>query len=219
MCIRRRTNPVLPGILGDGAFAPDSSRHRSEVAQPRRAVDGTNNEFGIENISIVRLAQVLQRDSHQQLYFYDPGVGTLPEPTRLGKWLSKVAGLAFGQGGIARVRASIRATVHTGEPHTAGEAPLLDIDLSILGADEATFDEYDRATRREYDFVPEERYREGRMAVLTSFLRREHLFHTAIFRPLLEARARANLVRTVARLQETQEVTEGCTGASEHYRT
>src|SRR5262249_11558385 len=63
--------------------------------------DGTNNQFGTENTSIVRLIQVLDRDPERQLVFYDPGVGTLPEPgyvSALGKWLSKVVGLAFGAG-------------------------------------------------------------------------------------------------------------------------
>jgi uncharacterized protein (DUF2235 family) len=71
---------------------------------PRNLViccDGTNNEFGRENTSVVRLVQALDLDPSRQLLFYDPGVGTLPEPqfwTRLGKWLSKAAGLAFGLG-------------------------------------------------------------------------------------------------------------------------
>lgn len=65
------------------------------------ACDGTNNEFGPENTNVVRLIQTLDRAVDRQLIFYDPGVGTLPEPgfvTRVGKWLSKVKGLAFGSG-------------------------------------------------------------------------------------------------------------------------
>jgi uncharacterized protein (DUF2235 family) len=68
--------------------------------------DGTNNQFGPENTNVVRLIQVLDRDtSRQQLYYY-PGVGTLPEPnafTRLQKWISKVYGLAFGSGLLRKV--------------------------------------------------------------------------------------------------------------------
>jgi uncharacterized protein (DUF2235 family) len=63
--------------------------------------DGTNNEFGRENTNVVRLAQVLDRDPSRQRLYYDPGVGTLPEPSTwsaTGKWLSKVLGLAFGGG-------------------------------------------------------------------------------------------------------------------------
>jgi uncharacterized protein (DUF2235 family) len=63
--------------------------------------DGTSNQFGPENTSVVRQAQVLDRDSARQRLYYDPGVGTLPEPgifTRMGKWFSEVIGLAFGAG-------------------------------------------------------------------------------------------------------------------------
>jgi uncharacterized protein (DUF2235 family) len=73
--------------------------------------DGTNNQFGTENTSIVRLIQVLSRDPDHQLLFYDPGVGTLPEPgyvSALGKWFSKVAGLAFGAGLFDKVADAYR---------------------------------------------------------------------------------------------------------------
>lgn len=68
--------------------------------------DGTNNEFREENTNIVRLAQVLERDSPEQLVYYDPGVGTLPEPgafTSIAKTLSKWYGLAFGSGLTGKV--------------------------------------------------------------------------------------------------------------------
>jgi predicted metal-dependent HD superfamily phosphohydrolase len=101
----------------------------------------------------------------------------------------------------ARVRGLILATAHTSEPRTADEALLLDIDLSILGADEATFDEYDRSIRDEYGFVPETRYREARAEVLMSFLRRERIYHTSLYGERLESRARSNLQRALARLR------------------
>lgn len=63
--------------------------------------DGTSNEFGSANTNVVRLCQVLDRDPRRQSLYYDPGVGTLPEPgwaSALGKWFSKIRGLAFGAG-------------------------------------------------------------------------------------------------------------------------
>lgn len=63
--------------------------------------DGTNNEFGTINTNVVRIAQVLDRNPLKQLLYYDPGVGTMPEPGAFGtihKWWSKIAGLAFGAG-------------------------------------------------------------------------------------------------------------------------
>lgn len=63
--------------------------------------DGTNNQFGPENTSIVRLVQILERDPVTQRLYYDPGVGTLPEPgmaTAIGQKVSEWFGLAFGTG-------------------------------------------------------------------------------------------------------------------------
>jgi predicted metal-dependent HD superfamily phosphohydrolase len=99
-----------------------------------------------------------------------------------------------------RVRELIMATAHTAEPQTGDKALMCDIDLSILAAEEAAFDEYDRAIRAEYEFVPEARYRETRAEILGAFLRRERLFQTALYREHREVRARANLERAVARL-------------------
>jgi uncharacterized protein (DUF2235 family) len=63
--------------------------------------DGTNNEFGHENTNVVRLIQSLAPDSPNQIVFYDPGVGTLPEPgvfSKVGKTVSNWLSLAFGVG-------------------------------------------------------------------------------------------------------------------------
>ncbi len=63
--------------------------------------DGTNNQFGDENTNVVRLIQCLDRTPGLQRLYYDPGVGTLPEPGRMmgiSKWLSKTVQLAFGVG-------------------------------------------------------------------------------------------------------------------------
>ena len=63
--------------------------------------DGTNNQFGAENTNVVRVIQALVRDPSRQRLYYDPGVGTLPEPaawTAIGKKVSTYIGLAFGAG-------------------------------------------------------------------------------------------------------------------------
>jgi predicted metal-dependent HD superfamily phosphohydrolase len=101
----------------------------------------------------------------------------------------------------ARVRAMILATAHSCEPQTADEALLLDVDLSILGADEATFDEYDRSIRAEYEWVPEDSYRKARAKVLESFANRERLYQTALYRRRCEPSARMNIERALARLR------------------
>jgi uncharacterized protein (DUF2235 family) len=68
--------------------------------------DGTSNEFGQVNTNVVRLVQVLEQDPRTQLVYYDPGVGTLPEPgliSGIGQRVSKVLGLAFGVGLLRNV--------------------------------------------------------------------------------------------------------------------
>ncbi|KAK0670317.1 hypothetical protein QBC41DRAFT_221985, partial [Cercophora samala] len=82
----------------------------------------------------------------------------------------------------------------------ADAALFLDMDLSILGADEEVFDEYEMAVRKEYARVSDEAWREGRAAVLRKFLGREWIYHSGLFRGLLEEKARANLRRSVERL-------------------
>jgi predicted metal-dependent HD superfamily phosphohydrolase len=77
----------------------------------------------------------------------------------------------------------------------------LDMDLSILGASERRFDEYDAAIREEYSFVPVETYRQRRAEILKSFLERPRLYLTDDYHNRLDGRARANLQRAIDRLE------------------
>ncbi|KAK1829758.1 hypothetical protein QBC39DRAFT_123217 [Podospora conica] len=112
---------------------------------------------------------------------------------------------------IERVRVMILATAGHVVPTEAelgsgGEGAVrdaemfLDMDLSVLGAGEDEFDEYERGVRREYEWVDEEGWRKGRGEVLRSFLGRERIFFSELFRGLLEERARGNLKGAVERL-------------------
>lgn len=78
---------------------------------------------------------------------------------------------------------------------------LNDIDLSILGRQEQVFMHYDEAIRREFAWVEEEPYRQGRMKVLEAFLQRETLYHTSSFAQRFDAQARANLARALTQYQ------------------
>ena len=81
--------------------------------------DGTNNQFGPENTNVVRLVQVLDRDPAKQRLYYDPGVGTLPEPgafSAFRKRLSETAGLAFGAGLNWKVQEAYTYLMENWEP-------------------------------------------------------------------------------------------------------
>lgn len=101
----------------------------------------------------------------------------------------------------ARVQGMILATAHSEKPRTTDEALIMDIDLSILGADEPAFDAYDHNVRAEYEWVPEDIYRRERAAILQSFLDRERIYHTSLYRRRFESAARANLKRALDRLR------------------
>jgi predicted metal-dependent HD superfamily phosphohydrolase len=77
----------------------------------------------------------------------------------------------------------------------------LDMDLSILGAGEERFDDYDAAIREEYRFVPLDTYRERRAEILKSFLARPRLYLTDDYHHRLDGIARANLRRAIGRLE------------------
>jgi predicted metal-dependent HD superfamily phosphohydrolase len=83
---------------------------------------------------------------------------------------------------------------HQAEPDTDG-AVMVDVDLVILGQLWPRFEEYDRAIRREYDWVPAGLYAQKRSDVLRKFLQRNFIYRTRLFREKYEAQARSNLVR------------------------
>lgn len=79
-------------------------------------------------------------------------------------------------------------------------AHFLDMDLAILGADEARFDIYEDQIRREYAHVPDDAFRTGRAAVLRHFAEREVLYFSPWGVQRFEQAARANLARSLERL-------------------
>ncbi|HEY4241391.1 MAG TPA: hypothetical protein VGM88_16330 [Kofleriaceae bacterium] len=79
-------------------------------------------------------------------------------------------------------------------------AHFLDVDTSILGASPAAFDAYDAGVAFEYSVVPPAAYLAGRRAFLSNLLSRPRIFLSSHFHALLDAPARANLRRALARL-------------------
>jgi predicted metal-dependent HD superfamily phosphohydrolase len=89
---------------------------------------------------------------------------------------------------------------HSTNPQDYSGKILLDADLAILGSPRAVYEQYAQAIRREYEWVPEAKYRAGRVRILRSFLERPYLYHTNNFRNRLEILARANLLTEIAKL-------------------
>lgn len=102
---------------------------------------------------------------------------------------------------VLRVHDLVMATCHDSPPASADAKLLVDIDLAILGSPASRFEEYDRDVRLEYDWVPENLYRDKRAQVLESFLARPRIFNTAVAAGRFEAQARANLADAIMRLR------------------
>ncbi|MEO1573551.1 MAG: N-methyl-D-aspartate receptor NMDAR2C subunit [Pseudomonadota bacterium] len=108
-----------------------------------------------------------------------------------------------GDATINTVDSMIMATCHNAPAPDADHALLVDIDLSILGADEARYDAYEQEVRREYRWVPGSLFRRKRAALLAQFLARPRLYLTAELRDRFESQARANLARAIQSLGGT----------------
>ena len=135
------------------------------------------------------------------LWFHDAiyDVHAHDNEARSAEW-ARSAMLASGAQAEAaeRVHALVMATRHDAVPEGCDAELLIDIDLSILGAERERFDEYERQVHAEYAFVPDAVRLPRRRAILQRFLAREAIYATPRMHALLEARARANLARSIA---------------------
>lgn len=109
----------------------------------------------------------------------------------------------LGESGAITSRADavfrlILVTRHDAVPQDRDAALLVDVDLSILGADAMRYEEFERQVRREYRWVPGYLFRRKRREILSSFLQRDRIFYTVEFRHRLESRARENLRNAIA---------------------
>jgi predicted metal-dependent HD superfamily phosphohydrolase len=107
---------------------------------------------------------------------------------------------------IERVAKMIRATAGHAVPEGFDDdasrdcALFLDMDLAILGSTPDAFADYEAAVRREYGWVPEALWIEGRRKVLQAFLARAAIYASPPFRASHETAARENLTRSLERL-------------------
>ncbi len=112
-----------------------------------------------------------------------------------------LSGLGLPTSAIAEVVGLILSTDHRivlGRDATVQHRILHDADLAILGASAERYDRYAADIRKEYAWVPEERYRAGRRGVLQRFLdATTTIFLTERMHAEGEEAARRNLAREI----------------------
>jgi predicted metal-dependent HD superfamily phosphohydrolase len=112
-----------------------------------------------------------------------------------------LGGLSVAEPVLAQTERLILLTKrHQAEPDDVLGQVLLDADLAILGASATEYDRYAQAIRREYAWVADADYRQGRARVLEQFLGRPTVYCTPLMRQEAEAQARQNLQRERAGL-------------------
>ena len=89
----------------------------------------------------------------------------------------------------------------THKPEAGSDAALLvDVDLSILGREEARYAEYELQIRAEYAWVPEDIFKTKRAEILQHFLDRSRIYNTDHFFTRHETPARRYLSRAIQHL-------------------
>lgn len=81
---------------------------------------------------------------------------------------------------------------------------LLDMDLSILGAQWCEYERYVQAIRQEYVHVPIMDYRIGRITVLEKLLAHPQIYITEYYHERLEMQARDNIEREITLLRASE---------------
>jgi predicted metal-dependent HD superfamily phosphohydrolase len=154
-------------------------------------------------------SHLAQRLSEVQLalWFHDAIYDTRAQDNeeQSGRWAEQsLVAAGASSDTAAQVRELVLATKHDAVPEGKDAQLLVDVDLSILGASEVRFAEYERQVRQEYGWVAEDAFRRARAHVLTSLLSRTSIYSTAWFVARLEDQARKNLSRSLKELSSNQ---------------
>lgn len=107
----------------------------------------------------------------------------------------------LGEESMWLVTSLIMATKHAAPPATIDEKLIIDIDLSILGRPRREFLKYEEEVRKEYSTVQEERYKKGRIQILSRFLERPSIYYTDYFKAKYEKPAVENLRSSISNLK------------------
>jgi predicted metal-dependent HD superfamily phosphohydrolase len=176
----------------------------ARYSEPGRAYHTTQHlEECFEQFALASHLSTRAGEVQAAIWFHDAVYETRDprNEERSAAWAAAVLAAAGAPADVqGRVSELVLATRHDAEPRSADARLTVDIELAILGAPPARFDEYEVQARREYSWVPDPAFRQARAEILRRFLGRPSVYSTAFFRERLEARARSNLERSLARL-------------------
>lgn len=138
------------------------------------------------------------------LYYHDIVYDTLSSDNEAKSAVAArkaMESLSVAESIIDKTTAIILATQHHEASEDHDTNLLTDADLSILGADEAHYEQYRKQVRSEYSMYPDAIYGPGRRKVLEHFLGMEHIYKTDLFAARYETPARYNLQQELDQLK------------------
>lgn len=189
---------ITPGLLQD--FEDLITRY----SEPHRKYHTVRHlEECFEKLSEVRALAQHPAEIEVALWFHDAIYDTRSHQNEAqSAELARTKVLAVGASAETADRVSqlIIATRHDATPEENDAKVLVDVDLSILGANAQRFDEYEKQVREEYSWVPEVFYLKERKRILKTFLARAAIFNTRVFQERYEQQARKNIERSIMRL-------------------
>jgi predicted metal-dependent HD superfamily phosphohydrolase len=188
--------------LGAGAPALLFEQLIAAYREPHRRYHTLQHlEECFANFDLLRAEAENAAQSELALWFHDAVYDTRRDDNeeRSAHW-ARDSIFPVSREAAERVHRLIMATKHDAAPEDSDARIVVDVDLSILGAANDRFDEYERQIREEYAWVPSALYRRERRRILAAFLSRPALFSTAAFLRRYEAQARRNLGRAIATL-------------------
>lgn len=208
--MRRSWIDAVRSLGGNTAVARRSADElAARYAEPHRRYHNTAHVVAVLRDSAV-LADDLgltQRDraivtlaacAHDVCYDGKPGEDERNSAEWAGNHLRE-AGISATE--VSEVERLVLATIdHAAADDDLAAQILFDADLAILAAAPADYERYRLAVRAEYAAVPDDAWRTGRAAVLTSLAARDPLFHTQAARRRWEQAAKANLATELAAL-------------------
>ena len=106
---------------------------------------------------------------------------------------------AFYSSAAAKI---IMATTHQQHNLSMDEKLVADIDIAGFGKSERIFRYNNELVRKEYPTIPEKEYAEGRIKVLSRFIKRPSIFLSPQFADRYERQARINLARHTEELKD-----------------
>lgn len=197
-----RLAPLWKQLEAPGDAQSWHAKLLAAYAEPQRAYHSLQHlEECLEIFDEAKASGLIQRPDLIEIALWFHDVVYDPKGSENEALSAQMAADALGETLTAREVARLIMLTKSHRPEAGSDdAWIIDIDLAIFAQPLERVLEYERQIRQEYDWVPEELYRQKRAEILKGFRDRECIYQTEWARHCLEKRARENLNRLITNI-------------------